>query len=195
MLDAAEKPAIEAGPQQPRPLDLEDLGGALQPAEPHGVARPRRGDRSRHVGDPSQPFDPLMRSVKVRPQIKYLLLWRPHLDNEAMVTHACSVVRPASPEAVLILPARLPLMPRSCRTAGRKQCSDPVRMMLKDVAGLLLAMHGGPPEVAWGHGGDTTAIGHNQRNSIASSCLSVSRMASRTAMSTVEISKSRSAFC
>ncbi len=82
--------------------DLEDLARAAHPAEPCGVARPRGGDRSGHVGDSSQPFDPLMRSVQVRPQIKDLFPWRPHLDNEAMVTHACSIKRPVLQRAVMI---------------------------------------------------------------------------------------------
>jgi hypothetical protein len=43
--------------------------------------------------------------------------------------------------------------------------------------------------------GRTLAIGHFQRNFIASSCFSVSRIASRTSMSAAEISKSSSAFC
>src|SRR5215212_5373207 len=96
LLDAAEKPATEARPHQPRPLDLEDLGRAAQPAEPHGVARPRRGNRSCHVGDPSQPLDPLMRSVQVSPQIKDLFPRRPHLDNEAMVTHGLQCIETCS---------------------------------------------------------------------------------------------------
>ena len=92
LLDAPENPATETRRHQPRPIDLEDLARTAHPAEPRGVARTRRGDRSRHVGDPSQPFDPLVRSVQVRPQIKDQFPWRPHLDNEAMVTHACSLV-------------------------------------------------------------------------------------------------------
>lgn len=97
LLDALEKPAAETSSHQRWPVDLEDLARATHPAEPRGVARPRRGDRSCHVGDPSQPFDPLVRSIQVRPQIEDLFPWRPHLDNEAMVTHACSLGGPIPP--------------------------------------------------------------------------------------------------
>src|SRR5215203_1431379 len=128
LLDAAEKPATEARPHQRRPLDLEDLGRAAQPAEPHGVARPRRGNRSCHVGDPSQPLDPLMRSVQVSPQIKDLFPRRPHLDNEAMVTHACSVLRPV-PYAddrwrVGLRAASRALRPRCCVLSGSSTCQQ-----------------------------------------------------------------------
>jgi hypothetical protein len=43
-----------------------------------------------------------MRSVQVHIQIKDLFPWRPHVDNEAMVTHACSVVRPLPQRAAMI---------------------------------------------------------------------------------------------
>ena len=100
LLDAAEKPAAEARPHQVRPVDLEDLAWAAHPAEPRGVALPAVVTGPVTSVDPSQPFDPLMRSVQVRPQIKDLFPWRPHLDNEAMVTHACSLVRPVSPAVI-----------------------------------------------------------------------------------------------
>src|SRR5215216_618160 len=63
LLDAAQKPATEARPPQFQPVDLHDLAWAAHPAEPRGVVGPRRVDRPCHVGDPSQPFNPLMRSV------------------------------------------------------------------------------------------------------------------------------------
>lgn len=74
-------------------------------------------------------------------------------------------------------------------TTEAQRANQPLIDLLNEIASrkqATPAQTGGAPGIG---------IGHFQRNSTASSCFSVSRMASRTPMSTAEISKSSSAFC
>jgi hypothetical protein len=68
-----------------------------------------------------------VRSVQVRPQIKDPFPWRPHSDNEAMVTHARSVVRELLLQRAVMITAVTTVGFRGDAT-GREPavCSSPV---------------------------------------------------------------------